>query len=108
MYVAPHVRRRGVGAALLGALIGHARSLPGLEWLQLGVGVHNEEARALYQTHGFRPWGIDRDALRVDGRSVDELRMRLRLDPAKEDVSKEDESRARRKLDGKEGDRPRR
>ena len=92
MYVAPSSRGRGVGTALLEALITYARSLPDLEWLQLGVGMHNEEARGLYQAHGFVPWGVERDALRFDGRSVDELRMRLRLAGTQPDAPRTDGS----------------
>lgn len=82
MYVAPHARGHGYGAVLLDALVAHARSLPGLDWLRLSVSAHNTPARALYQARGFEPWGLERDALRVADEPVDELHMVLRLHEA--------------------------
>lgn len=79
MYVAPTHRRRGAGHALVAALVAYARGLDGLAWLDLGVGVDNAPARALYEGFGFEAWGTERDALRVDGSAVDELHMSLEL-----------------------------
>lgn len=79
MYVAPASRREGVGRAVLDALIEYARGLDGLDWLDLGVGVGNTAARTLYASAGFADWGLERDALRVDGVSVDEVHMSLEL-----------------------------
>jgi hypothetical protein len=71
-----------VGGALLDAVVAYAGSLPGVDWLRLGVGSHNEAARALYQRRGFEPWGFERDALRVASEPIDELHMVLRLHAA--------------------------
>lgn len=79
MYVTPEQRRAGVGRALVEAVVDHARSLEGLAWLDLGVGTANEPARALYEGFGFEAWGVERDALRVDGAPVDEAHMSLDL-----------------------------
>jgi RimJ/RimL family protein N-acetyltransferase len=80
MYVDPAHRGRGLGRALLAALIEYARGLDGLAWLDLGVGVDNAAARAVYDSLGFEAWGVERDALRVDGERVDEAHMTLELD----------------------------
>ena len=82
MYVAPEARGRGAAAGLLEKLIAHAETLAGLDWLQLGVGSDNGAARAVYEGFGFRGWGVERDALRVNGEPVHELHMALRLTPA--------------------------
>jgi len=87
MYVAPHARTRGLGGAVLDAAVAYAESLAGVEWLRLGVGVHNTAAQALYQRRGFAPWAVERDALRVAGEPVDELRMQLRLPRARAEVA---------------------
>ena len=79
MYVAPSHRGHGAGARLLSAAIDHARSLPGISWIHLGVTSAAPQARRLYERAGFRVWGTDVDALRHDGQSVDEFRMALRL-----------------------------
>ena len=84
MYVAPDHRRRGAAAALLSALLSHARELPGVGYVQLSVSSEATAARALYERFGFRGWGTEPDALRHDGRSVDEDHMILRLDDAAE------------------------
>jgi ribosomal protein S18 acetylase RimI-like enzyme len=67
MYVAPEARGRGVGRALMDALITHARTLPGLERLTLGVVPENAPARALYQALGFTTYGIEPQAYHLDG-----------------------------------------
>lgn len=72
VYVAPAARGLGVGAALLAAVAAHARAA-GLERLELGVGVGNAPARALYIAAGYVPYGVERRALRLGpGRYVDE------------------------------------
>lgn len=76
MYVTPSHRRRGVGAMLLDAAIAHARE-HGVEWLQLGVTTLG--ARRLYERAGFVTWGVEQDALRHDGRSVEDHRMALKI-----------------------------
>jgi RimJ/RimL family protein N-acetyltransferase len=80
MYVAPGHRGQGIGAALLGAAVRHARGLPGVTWVQLGVTSAAAEAQRLYERAGFQVWGTEPDALCHDGQSVDEHHMALRLD----------------------------
>lgn len=58
LYVEPAARSTGVGQALLEAAIDVARSqdLP-LDRILLDVDPGNDPARALYEDHGFEPWG---------------------------------------------------
>ncbi len=79
VYVAPEVRGRGLGAALLARLIEHARQHVAV--LQGGVVTANAGAWALYRRLGFEQYGLEADALRIDGRAYDEALLRLRLDP---------------------------
>ena len=79
MYVAPPYRHRGLGRALLDACIAHARSLPGVTVIQLGVTSAAAEARRVYEAAGFRVWGTQPDALRHEGHAVDEHHMTLAL-----------------------------
>lgn len=79
MYVDPECRRRGVGGALLDAVIAHARSLTGLRQLKLGVNATNGAARALYESRGFALIGLEPQALCIDGQFYDEAFYLLRL-----------------------------
>jgi putative acetyltransferase len=63
MYVRPAFRGRGLGGLMLDHLIAHARA-QGLTVIRLETGIHQHEAIALYQRHGFRriaPFGPYRD-----------------------------------------------
>lgn len=79
MYVAPEARGRGVGRALMEALIAHARTLDGVERLTLGVEGGNESARALYQSLGFVTYGNEPQAYALDGQYWDSELMSLDL-----------------------------
>ena len=56
MWVAPHARSRGVGAALVGSVIDWARH-SGFERLVLDVADDNHSAIRLYARTGFEPTG---------------------------------------------------
>jgi ribosomal protein S18 acetylase RimI-like enzyme len=79
MYVAPEARGHGTGRALLDAAIARARAWPGVEQVQLAVMTTNAAAQALYVTAGFEVFGLERRALRVGDRYVDEEHMVLHL-----------------------------
>jgi ribosomal protein S18 acetylase RimI-like enzyme len=73
VYVSPAGRGQGLARRLMQTVIAHARTVEGLEILQLGVGVHNEPARTLYGAMGFEVYGVERKALKLpDGRTIDE------------------------------------
>ena len=80
MYVAPGHRRQGIGARLLEAILRHAATLPGMEWVHLSVTDAAPEARQLYEGAGFRVWGSEPDSLRHAGQAVVEHHMALRID----------------------------
>lgn len=79
MYVAPAHRRRGLGRALLDAVIAHARSLDGVRPIKLGVNAANAAAMALCRSAGFEHYGSEPDALCVDGTFYAEAHYVLRL-----------------------------
>lgn len=80
VYVSPGARGLGVGSGLMLALIAWARGCPGLLQLHLGVSVTQDGARRLYTRHGFRVWGLEPRALRIDGQDIDEEHLCLTLD----------------------------
>lgn len=84
MYVRSGWRGKGVGTQLMAAALDHARGLPGIEWVQLGVSAAAPAARAVYESAGFVVWGEEPDALRHDGDVTSVLYMALRLERGKD------------------------
>jgi ribosomal protein S18 acetylase RimI-like enzyme len=76
-YVRPPARRAGLGAALVAAVLAHARGV--VEEVRLSVVASNAAAARFYATAGFERYGIERRALRVAGRYYDEALMAVRL-----------------------------
>ena len=72
-------RRRGAGSRLLQAAIGQARSWPGVTQVHLSVSTVANEARRIYEGHGFRVWGVEPRALCWEGLAADEIHMILAL-----------------------------
>jgi len=78
MYVAPEAARRGIGRALVDALLAEARAC-GVESLILTVTQGNNAARELYARAGFTTFGTEPDAVRVGGRSFAKEHMHMHL-----------------------------
>jgi len=78
VYLCPAARGRGGADVLFGAVIAHARSV-GVEILQLGVGDFNLRAQAAYRRMGFEPYGLEKAAVKLHDRYIDEVLMALRL-----------------------------
>lgn len=76
-YVEPAWRGRGVGSALVAALIEAARDV--VEQLTLTVVEGNDAALALYEKFGFSAYGIEPRALKTSAGYVNEILMSLRL-----------------------------
>jgi ribosomal protein S18 acetylase RimI-like enzyme len=72
MYVLPKFRRRGVGTVLLDHALSHARQLGVLRQVILAVTANNSAAFSLYKSRGFEGFGLEHDALFVDGSYFDE------------------------------------
>jgi RimJ/RimL family protein N-acetyltransferase len=81
MYVAREHAGRGVGQALMTACIGRAKETAGLEQLRLTVTETNARAKSFYESAGFRSFGVERNAVKVDGRYFDKCHMLLDLHP---------------------------
>ena len=80
MYVEPEFRGRGLGKALLIALIERAtKECEGLEQIHLTVVSNNKLAKRLYVSLGFEVYGIEPRALKFDEQYFDEDLMILRL-----------------------------
>lgn len=70
MFVNPDHRGQNVGAALVDAVLDHARAL--VELVQLKVVVSNAAAVALYQAKGFTTYGTELRALKTKLGYLDE------------------------------------
>ncbi len=81
MYVAHEQMGRGIGTALMNALVQDARTA-GLELLVLTVTEGDSSAVRLYQRSGFRSYGIEPHAIKVDGRAYAKNHMYLELSPS--------------------------
>jgi RimJ/RimL family protein N-acetyltransferase len=79
MFVQPKFRQSGVGGSLLAAAIRHARGMPGISQIHLGVSETAEPARRLYERHGFRRWGTEPRALSYQGHLIAEHHLVLIL-----------------------------
>lgn len=79
MYTSSEARGQGLGRKLLECLIARARTISGLEELQLTVVTTNNAAFQLYKSIGFEEYAIEYGALKVDGRYLDERFMFFKL-----------------------------
>lgn len=79
MYVRPGARGAGLGRRLVEAVLAHARQC--VEIVELRVVSGNEEARRLYAGLGFVEYGIEKNAMKQDGRYWDEVLMAKPLLP---------------------------
>jgi ribosomal protein S18 acetylase RimI-like enzyme len=79
MFVRPDHRGCGVGRALVEALLARARAIDGLRQIKLTVNPIQEAAVHLYSSFGFRQFGREPCALKIEDRYFDEDYMVLRL-----------------------------
>jgi len=77
VYVAPTARSRGIGRALVEAALALARSVPGIRQVNVSVTAGNAAAVRLYESLGFRRYGLEPAALLVAGELHDELHLTL-------------------------------
>jgi RimJ/RimL family protein N-acetyltransferase len=79
VYVIAEARGRGLGRSLVAETLARARQSPGLTQVQLSVVTCQTAARALYAAFGFVPYGLERQALTLDGEFLDEEHLVLFL-----------------------------
>jgi ribosomal protein S18 acetylase RimI-like enzyme len=75
-------RQQGLAMALLAHAIAWASAVDLLEWMDLQVLATNSPAIALYRKAGFVQTGDIPDMFRIDGLSIGDVAMSLRLRPA--------------------------
>lgn len=79
MYVSPEFRGQEIGAALLDEAIAHARKMGSVRQIILSVTANNVVACGLYGSRGFERFGLECDAICLDGTYYDEEHLALFL-----------------------------
>jgi RimJ/RimL family protein N-acetyltransferase len=79
MYVTPKKQGVGAGKALLTEAVNKAKRLETIEKVNLSVVSSNEKAKRLYTSLGFKVFGVEEDALKVNEVYYDEEHMVLFL-----------------------------
>ena|SRR5437868_3636804 len=79
VYVTSAHRHKGLGRALIGALLQRAKMDPSLEQILLAVATCQDAARELYRSFGFETYGTEPNALKVGSTYIDEDHMILRI-----------------------------
>lgn len=67
MYVTPSKQGLGVGGALLTEAVNKAKTIEVIEKINLTVTASNEKAKKLYTKLGFKVFGLEEKALKVNG-----------------------------------------
>ncbi len=82
VYVTPKSRGKGLGRAVVSGAIAAAREWLGITSINLSCSENSPDARALYESLGFKSWGIEPDALRIDHHPYAEVHMTLAVEGA--------------------------
>lgn len=77
MFVKTSVQGQGLGRKLVQRAIDHAKSIEGIQLINLSCESNNQSAKGLYQSFGFKTWGVEPKAIFEDGRFYDEDHMIL-------------------------------
>ena len=75
MYVAPSYHSKGIGRQLLAEALQLAESMAGLRQVKLSVTAANAAAITLYESMGFRSFGVELNSLLLDGVFHNEIHM---------------------------------
>lgn len=79
VYTSPVARGKGLARGVMEAAIACARSWEGVRRVGLSVSARGAAARSLYRSLGFEEWGIEPEALGVEGELIDEHYLDLEL-----------------------------
>jgi RimJ/RimL family protein N-acetyltransferase len=79
IYVTPHYRARGIAKSLVKSILDIAGGIAEITQIKLCVHTRNAPARQLYTSSGFKPYGIERNVIRIGEESFDEELMMMTL-----------------------------
>jgi RimJ/RimL family protein N-acetyltransferase len=86
VYIRPQARRTGLAASLVRQIVEQARPL--VEEIGVTVVASNTVACRLYSAAGFKPYGLERRALKIGHEYYDEVLMALPLQQPREPASR--------------------
>ena len=72
VYVTAKARGQGIARTVMTTLLDRARAIQGVEQIVLSVTTTQTAATALYRSLGFQSFGLERRALKIGDRYVDE------------------------------------
>ncbi len=72
VYVSPSFRDQGIAKKLMLEAINRAKTYPDIKQINLAVTTTQASAQRLYDTLGFKVYGIEKQALQVNGQYLDE------------------------------------
>ena len=79
MYVSKEFRGQGIARQLLEEIIKRAKTIPGIEQINLIVLTGNLRAKQLYEKFGFEKYGTEQNSIKWKGKYFAEDQMVLRL-----------------------------
>ena len=77
VFVNPSARGRGIARSLMQAAIARARAIDGLDMVMLTVAVDQPAPRKLYESLGFRSFGVEPKGIKIGNQHHDEEHMVL-------------------------------
>jgi ribosomal protein S18 acetylase RimI-like enzyme len=77
VFVKPAARGRGIARSLMHAAIEHAKAIDGLDMVMLTVSVDQPAPRKLYESLGFRSFGVEPKGIKIGNQAHDEEHMVL-------------------------------
>jgi len=79
MFVKPDVQQRGIGSELMQHTLQKVAQITHLQQINLDVNAENQAAIRLYEKMGFVRYGVEKNALSVNGRMYDIILMSMSL-----------------------------
>lgn len=80
MYVQPDYRNQGAGKMLMDNLLAYIQNNLNSTVINISVEASNLAAKKLYESYGFKTWGIEPKAMKINDEFYDEAHMALITD----------------------------
>lgn len=93
LYVEPSYRSEDIGKDLLSDCIERATDMPYLAYLDATCSSDSIHAMRLFERAGFEVWGVETNAIHVNGKAVTQLHMRKQMQSDKEKDKKKETAR---------------